>query len=88
MDIIKELEALLRKDVLVEVNDNIKELEDKIANKKNNKALKEELDYMRQVKQYFDEVLLDIEHNNLTKKDAKDILESLEEMKVENEPDF
>lgn len=88
MDTIKQLEELLKNDVLVEVTENIKELEGKIAQKKNSKALKEELDYMMQVKLYFDEVLLDIQNNNLNEKDAIDILEGLDDMRVENQPDF
>ncbi len=40
---------------------------------------------MLQVKQYFDEVLLDIENNSITQEQALDILEGLEEMKVDNQ---
>lgn len=88
MDKIKELETLLREDVLIEVAQDIKELEEQLAKKKNSKTLQEELDYMKQVKLYFDEVILDIEHNNLKEQDAIDILEGLEDMKAENQPDF
>jgi len=80
MDKIKELEDLLRNDVLVEVNGTINEL----SNKKGKDA-KEELAYMNDVKKYFDEVLIDIENNILTQEDAIDILEGLEDMKVENQ---
>ena len=84
MDYIKELQELLKTDVLVEVNENIKDLGNQLAKKKN-KALQEELDYMKQVKLYFDEVLLDIEKNILTQEQALDILEGLEDMKAENQ---
>ena len=84
MDYIKELQELLKTDVLVEVNENIKDLENELAKKKN-KALKDELDYMKQVKLYFDEVLIDIEKNILTQEQALDILEGLEDMKAENQ---
>ncbi len=84
MDYIKELQELLKTDVLVEVNENIKDLENELAKKKN-KALKDELDYMKQVKLYFDEVLVDIEKNILTQEQALDILEGLEDMKAENQ---
>ena len=84
MDHIKELENLLKTDVLVEVNDNIKEIETQLAKKKK-KALQDELDYMKQVKLYFDEVLIDIEKNILTQEQALDILEGLEDMKAENQ---
>lgn len=88
MDKIKELETLLREDVLIEVAQDIKELEEQISKKKNSKTLQEELDYMKQVKLYFDEVILDIEHDNLKEQDAIDILEGLEDMRAENQPDF
>lgn len=84
MDYIKELEKLLKTDVLVEVNANVKELEE-ITKKKNNKSTKEELEYMKQVQLYFTEVLEDIEKNILTQEQALDILEGLEDMKIENQ---
>lgn len=87
MDTIKRLETLLKTDVLVQVVEDIEELNQQIE-KKPTKALKEELTYMKQVKQYFDEVLEDIRLGNLKEKDAQDILESLEEMKTENEDDI
>ena len=84
MDHVKELENLLKNDVLIEVNENIKEIETQLAKKKK-KALQDELDYMKQVKLYFDEVLIDIEKNILTQEQALDILEGLEDMKAENQ---
>lgn len=84
MDYIKELETLLKTDVLVEVNKDVQELEKEYSQKKK-KAIKEELEYMLQVKLYFDEVLIDIENKTLTQEQALDILEGLEDMKVENQ---
>ncbi len=85
MDNIKELENLVKTDVLLEVNENIKELEEEIKNNKKNKDLKEELEYMQKVKLYFDEVLLDIENGTMTQEEALDILEGLEDMRIENQ---
>lgn len=87
MNTIQQLETLLKTDVLVEVTAEIKALEQQIK-KKPNKELKDELNYLNQVKQYFDEVLEDIRLGNLTQKDAQDILDSLEEMKTDNEDDI
>ncbi len=84
MDYIKELTNLIQTDILPEVNENLKDIETQLSKKKN-KALKEELDYMKQVKLYFDEVLIDIDKNLLTQEQALDILEGLEDMKVENQ---
>ena len=86
MNDIKKLEELLKTDVLVEVNENIKEIETKLE-KKNKKSVQEELTYMLEVKKYFDEVLEDIEQNKLTENQAYDILEGLEEMKTGNQED-
>lgn len=84
MSHIKQLEELLKTDVLIEVNDTLKELEEQIK-KKNNKPLKEELNYMKEVKKYFDEVLIDIKNDSITQNQALDILEGLEDMKIENQ---
>lgn len=85
MNYIKELEELLLNDVLVEVNANIEELKTSLEKKKNSKTIKEELEYMNGVKKYFDEVLVDIKSNSITQEEALDILEGLEDMKVENQ---
>lgn len=85
MDEIKQLEELLKTDVLVQINEDIKELNEIIRTKKNAKNEKAELKYMEEVKKYFDEVLVDIEKNILTKNDAIDILEGLEDMKADNQ---
>ena len=84
MNYITQLEQLLKTDVLLEVEANIKEIQAELLKKKS-KALKEELEYMQNVKLYFDEVLIDIQKNLLTQEDALDILEGLEDMKAENQ---
>ncbi len=85
MDNIKELEKLIKTDILVEVNEEIQSLESAIKTKKKNKDLKEELEYTQQIKQYFDEVILDIENGTITQDQALDILEGLEDMRIENQ---
>ena len=44
---------------------------------------KDELKYLEEMKAYFDEVELDIANNNLSEEDAFDILEVLEEMRLD-----
>ncbi|WP_419764632.1 MAG: hypothetical protein ACNI28_12700 [Arcobacter sp.] len=85
MDYIKNLEKLLKDDVLVEINETINGIKSALDKKKNDKALKEELKYMSDVKKYFDEVLIDIEKQSITQEEALDIIEGLEDMKVENQ---
>ena len=87
MSNIKKLDELLKTDVLVEIKETINELETNIktASKKDAKVLKEELEYINQVKQYFDDVVLDIENKTLTENQALDILDGLEDMRIENQ---
>ncbi|APW65463.1 hypothetical protein LPB137_06190 [Poseidonibacter parvus] len=83
MSKIQELEKLLKEDVLPEVEENIDELLDIAEGKKSTKEDKDELKYMEDIKLYFDEVILDIENNNLKDEDAIEILEVLEEMRLD-----
>lgn len=85
MSHIKQLETLVKTDVLVEVNESIKELEAELAKAKKKNDLQEELEYIKQVKQYFDEVIADIENNSISEEEALDIIEGLEDMRAENQ---
>lgn len=85
MSKIKELENLLKTDVLVEVNAEIKALDKLISKDKNNEDLKIELDYMLDVKKFYDEVLLHIDKNKLSQEEAINILEDLEDMRANDE---
>ncbi|NQY25052.1 MAG: hypothetical protein HRT41_13570 [Campylobacteraceae bacterium] len=85
MSKVKELEILLKEDVLVEVEENIEEALNILDKKKNNKEAKEELEYMEEIQAYFNDVIIDIDNNKLSEKDAEDILEVLEEMRIENQ---
>lgn len=85
MSNIKKLETLVKTDIMPEVKETIAELEEEIKRVKKNKDLKEELDYMREIRKYFNEVLLDIDNNSITEDQALDILEGLEDMRAENQ---
>ena len=85
MSKIKELEELLKKDVLVEIKLTMEELEEELPKAKKKKEIQEELKYMKEVQLYFDEVIIDIENNKLTEEQAIDILEGLEDMRIENQ---
>lgn len=85
MNPIEQLQQLLITDVMIEVNENIQELTNAQKDKPKDKNIKEQLKYMQEVKQYFDEVLEDIKLGKLKEKDAIDILEGLEDMRVENQ---
>ena len=83
MSKIQELEKLLNEDVIPEIEENVDELLDIVEGKKSTKEDEDELKYMEDIKLYFDEVILDIENNNLKEEDAIEILEVLEEMRLD-----
>lgn len=84
MSKIEELEELLKNDVLAEIKDEIEALEETILNKKS-KSLEYELEYLKGVKKFYDEVLSLIEKNSLSEKEATNILLDLEDMRVDDE---
>uniref|UniRef100_UPI004048B77C hypothetical protein n=1 Tax=Aliarcobacter sp. TaxID=2321116 RepID=UPI004048B77C len=85
MSKIKELEEILKTDVLIEVNEEIKALNKLISKQKNNSELKDELTYIEDVKKYYDEVLNFIENGKLKEEEAIQILEDLEDMRADND---
>lgn len=80
MNSIEQLEKLLKIEVLVQVNEEIKTIEKLIKKQKNNEDLKIELNYMLDVKKYYDEVITHIEGKILKEEDAVKILQDLEDM--------
>ena len=85
MSKIKELENILKTDVLVEVDNEIIAIKKLITKQKNNSDLQDELVYMEDVKKYYDEVLLHIEKNILKEEEAIQILEDLEDMRADDD---
>lgn len=85
MSYIKELKELLNTDILPEVKTNIEELKNEVEKKKNNKEANESLKYMQDVEAYFEEALQNIENKSMTEEIAQDVLEGLEEMKVDDQ---
>ena len=88
MSKIKELENILKTDVLVEVNDEINAIKKLISKQKNSSELQDELVYMEDVKKYYDEVLIHIEKKLLSEEDAIKILEDLEDMRADEEDEI
>jgi hypothetical protein len=82
---IEELEKILKEDVLVEVENEIKEINQLISKQKNNYELKDELLYMEDVKKYYDEVLAFIKKGLLKEDEAIKILADLEDMRADDE---
>ena len=80
MNKIEELEMLLKTEVLIQVNEEIKTIKKLIGKQKNNGDLEIELDYILDVKKYYDEVITHIEKKILSEEDALKILQDLEDM--------
>ena len=83
MSYVKQLEKLLKEDFLQEIEENIEEAMNILEKQASNKEAKEELEYMEEMQAYFNDVVLDIENNTLKQKDAEDILDVLEEMRID-----
>jgi|GEM_PF-1265964 len=84
MNKIKELEDILKNDVLIEVNEEIKAIS-KMLQKKHNKDLQVELEYYNDIKKFYDEVLNHISQNKLSQEEANNILLDLEDMRVDED---
>ena len=88
MSKIKELEKILKTDVLIEVNNEITAIKKLMTKQKNNSELQDELVYMEDVKKYYDEVIIHIEKNLLKEEEAIQILEDLEDMRADEEDEI
>ena len=87
MNSIEQLEKLLKTEVLIQVNEEIKTIKKLIEKQKNNEDLKIELNYILDVKKYYDEVITHIEKKILKEEEAVKILQDLEDM-IDNEDDI
>ena len=85
MSKIKELEKILKTDVLIEVNNEITAIKKLMTKQKNNSELQDELVYMEDVKKYYDEVIIHIEKNLLKEEEAIQILADLEDMRADDD---
>ena len=87
MNSIEQLEKLLKTEVLVQVNEEIKTIKKLIEKQKKNEDLKIELNYILDVKKYYDEVITHIEKKILKEEDAVKILQDIEDM-IDDEEDI
>jgi F0F1-type ATP synthase delta subunit len=84
MSIQKELENLIKNEVLVEIEDYIDELFEIIAAKKEDDEIKEELKQMQEMKKDFEEMLADLVHGDIDDEEAKEIIDEINEMRKED----
>jgi AAA+ ATPase superfamily predicted ATPase len=87
MNVIEQLEKLLRTEVLIQVDEEIATVKKFLAKQKDSEDLKIELEYMLDVKKYYDQVISHIEKKILSEEDAVKILQDLEDMR-EDEDDI
>ena len=87
MNVIDQLEKLLKTEVLIQVDEEIETIKKFVAKQKDSEDLKIELEYMLDVKKYYDQVISHIEKKILSEEDAVKILQDLEDMR-EDEDDI
>ena len=85
MSIKKELEELIKNEVLVEIEDYIDELFELIASKKDSFNVKEELQQMQEMKKDFEDMLNDLVHGDISDEEAQEIFEEIIDMRKEEE---
>ncbi len=84
MTIPKELEKLIKDEVLIEIEDYIDDLFEIIASKKDDENVKEELKHMQEMKKDFEDMLEDLGNNEIDDEECKEIIEEIKEMLKED----
>ncbi|KLE03614.1 hypothetical protein [Aliarcobacter butzleri] len=84
MTIQKELEKLIKDEVLIEIEDYIDDLFEIIASKKDDENVKEELKHMQEMKKDFKDMLEDLGNNEIDDEECKEIIEEIKEMLKED----
>lgn len=85
MSIQKELEDLIKDEVLIEIEDYIDELFEIIAAKKEDDGIKEELKQMQEMKKDFEDMLVDLVHGDIDDEECKEIIQEINDMRNEEE---
>lgn len=83
MSKIETLEKILKEEFLPELEESLLELANITQSWKATSDDKEEFEDLKEMKKYFDNVMEDINNKNLTQEDASEILEVLNEMRLE-----
>ncbi|WP_418185306.1 hypothetical protein ACNSOS_10865 [Aliarcobacter vitoriensis] len=81
MSIQKELETLIKDDVLVEIEDYIDDLFEIIASKKDDDEIKAELLDMQEMKKEFESLLVELENGELSDEECEELIEEINTMK-------
>jgi hypothetical protein len=87
MSIQKELEDLIKNEVLIEIEDYIDELFEIIASKKDDENTKEELTQMQEMKKDFEDMLVDLANGEIDDEEAQEIIQEINDMRKEEDED-
>jgi allophanate hydrolase subunit 1 len=87
MSIQKELEDLIKNEVLIEIEDYIDELFEISAAKKDDDAIKEELKQVQEMKKDFEDMLVDLANGEIDDEEAQEIIEEINDMRKEEDED-
>ena len=85
MSIQRELEDLIKNEVLVEIEDYIDELFEIVAAKKEDDEIKEELKQMQEMKKEFEDMLVDLVHGDIDDEECEEIIAEINDMRKEDE---
>ena len=85
MSIQRELEDLIKNEVLIEIEDYIDELFEIVAAKKENDEIKEELKQMQEMKKEFEDMLVDLVHGDIDDEECEEIIAEINDMRKEEE---
>ena len=85
MSIQKQLEDLIKNEVLIEIEDYIDELFEIVAAKKENDEIKEELKQMQEMKKEFEDMLVDLVHGDIDDEECEEIIAEINDMRKEEE---
>ena len=85
MSIQKELEDLIKDEVLIEIEDYIDELFEIIASKKEDENTKEELAQMQEMKKDFEDMLVDLANGEIDDEECKEIIKEINDMRKDEE---
>ena len=82
MSNIEKLEKVLKEEFIPELDESLVELANITQSWKATTEDKEEFEDLKEMKKYFDNVLEDIESKKLTEEDALEIIEVLDDMRL------
>lgn len=85
MSNIETLEKILKEEFLPELEENLRELASYTQSWKATSEDKEEFEDLKEMKTYFDNVIEDLDNKNISEDNASEILEVLNEMRLDNE---